>query len=122
MNFLILGAGAEELAWARALDVSGVDEHEKTDQGPRIVAAYPGFDALPQVRRVGDLDEALALVGVEAVLVGGTIAERGEHLRRVAAVGLPIICLHPPGDDAEAYYQVALSREETGSVVIPNLP
>ena len=47
---------------------------------------------------------------------------RGEWLRRVAAEGLPAICLHPPGDDSEAYYQVALSREETGAVLVPDRP
>jgi myo-inositol 2-dehydrogenase/D-chiro-inositol 1-dehydrogenase len=56
------------------------------------------------------------------VVVGGDIASRGESLRRVAAAGLPAICLHPPGADSEAYYQVALSREETGAIVIPDLP
>jgi myo-inositol 2-dehydrogenase/D-chiro-inositol 1-dehydrogenase len=74
------------------------------------------------VPRPGDFDAALALAEVEAVVVGGNLEVRGEWLRRVAAAGLPAICLHPPGDDAEAYYQVALSREETGAIVIPDLP
>jgi myo-inositol 2-dehydrogenase/D-chiro-inositol 1-dehydrogenase len=45
-----------------------------------------------------------------------------EALRRVAALGLPTISLHPPGPDSEAYYQVSLSREETGAVIVPDLP
>jgi myo-inositol 2-dehydrogenase/D-chiro-inositol 1-dehydrogenase len=53
--------------------------------------------------------------------VGGPIHARGEALRRAAAEGLAIICLHPPGDDSEAYYQVALSRDETGAVIVPDL-
>ncbi|HEX8202865.1 MAG TPA: hypothetical protein VF590_20480, partial [Isosphaeraceae bacterium] len=39
-----------------------------------------------------------------------------------AAEGLPALCLHPPGENADAYYQVALSRRETGAVVVPALP
>lgn len=113
MNFLILGDGAEEIAWAWAIDASGAH---------RLLAAYPGFDEFPDLARPGDLEDALAIAGVEAVVVGGRIEDRYETLRRVAAGGLPAICLHPPGDDAEAYYQVALSREETGAVVIPDLP
>jgi myo-inositol 2-dehydrogenase/D-chiro-inositol 1-dehydrogenase len=35
---------------------------------------------------------------------------------------LATICLHPPGPDSEAYYQVSLSREETGAVIVPDLP
>ena len=54
--------------------------------------------------------------------MGGDLEFRSEALRRAAAVGLPIICLHPPGADAEPYYQVALSREETGAVIVPDLP
>jgi predicted dehydrogenase len=56
------------------------------------------------------------------VIVGGPIELRGEYLRRAAAEGLAIICLHPPGPDSEAYYQVALSRAETGAVIVPDLP
>src|SRR5262249_48307763 len=105
MNFLILGDGAEELAWARAIARAG---------GHHRLAAYAGFAECPELAVARDLDDALALAGVEAVVVGGSLDARGESLRRVAAVGLPAVCLHPPGDDAEAYYQVALSRAETG--------
>jgi myo-inositol 2-dehydrogenase/D-chiro-inositol 1-dehydrogenase len=113
MNFLVLGDGPEELAWARAI---------AADPAHRLLAAYPGFAEFPDLKHPADFDDALAQAQLEAVVVGGTIASRGESLRRVAAVGLPAICLHPPGDDSEAYYQVALSREETGAVVIPDLP
>src|SRR5271168_234054 len=113
MNFLILGDGTEELAWARAI---------ARDPSQRLLAAFPGFDEFPHTARPADLDDALALAGVEAVVVGGGLESRGESLRRAAAAGLPAICLHPPGDDSEAYYQVALSRAETGAVVIPDLP
>jgi predicted dehydrogenase len=115
MNVLILGNGSEERAWAEWL-LAG-REH-------RLIAAYPGFvgSALADIPSARDLDDALARAGVDAAIVGGPIEERGENLRRAAAEGLAIICLHPPGADSEAYYQVALSRAETGAVIVPDLP
>jgi myo-inositol 2-dehydrogenase/D-chiro-inositol 1-dehydrogenase len=32
------------------------------------------------------------------------------------------IALHPPGENADPYYQVALSRQENGAIVVPDLP
>jgi myo-inositol 2-dehydrogenase/D-chiro-inositol 1-dehydrogenase len=113
MNFLILGDGPEELAWAQAL--AGHPEH-------RLWAACPGFKAFPDLPGGLDLDGALAIAGVEAAIVGGGPELRAEGLRRAAGAGLPVIVLHPPGPDADPYYNVALSRQETGAVVVPDLP
>jgi predicted dehydrogenase len=113
MNFLILGDGPDELAWAQAL--AHHPEH-------RLWAACPGLKAFPDLPGGPDLDAALATAGVEAVLVGGDSELRAEGLRRVAAVGLPTICLHPPGPSADPYYQVSLSRQETGAIIIPDMP
>ncbi len=113
MNILILGSGAEERSWAGRIGEDA--EH-------RLWAAFPGFEDWADVPRSIDLDDALATAGVEAVVVGGDAEFRAEALRRVAAAGLPAICLHPPGPDSEAYYQVALSRAETGAVLVPDLP
>src|SRR5262245_49957357 len=98
MNVLILGDGDEELAWAYWL----------LDQGEhRLDAAYPGFDdpVLSGIPRPRDLDDALARAGIDAAIVGGPIAARGESLRRAAAEGLAIVSIHPPGFDSEPYYQ-----------------
>src|SRR5262245_42385473 len=113
MNFLILGDGHDEHDWAWA--IHGHPEHH-------LRAAYPGFDDLGEILRPADLDDALVTSGVDAVLVGGDLSVRGEWLRRVAGGGVPAICLHPPGDDSEAYYLVAMSHAETGAVLIPDLP
>jgi predicted dehydrogenase len=113
MDFLILGAGPEEQAWAQVL--AGHDRH-------RLVAAYPGFKNFPDLPGSADLDEALAVAGIAAAIVGGGPELRAEGLRRAAALGWPVICLHPPGPNADPYYQVALSRRETGAVIVPDLP
>ena len=115
MNFLILGDGPEERAWSATL--AGRPEHT-------LLAAYPGLSGNledPTRPRPRDLDDALAMPGVEAVIVGGNPVFRAEALRRVAAEGLPAVCLHPPGPDSEAYYVVSMSRAETGSVLVPDL-
>lgn len=113
MNILVLGDGPEELAWAQAL--ADHSEH-------RLWAACPGFKAFPGLPGSLDLDDALATAGVEAVIAGGGPDLRAEGIRRAAAAGLPVLCLHPPGPNADPYYQVALSRQETGAVVMPDLP
>jgi myo-inositol 2-dehydrogenase/D-chiro-inositol 1-dehydrogenase len=115
MNVLILGDGEEELAWARWL--MGRPEH-------RLDAAYPGFSdaSIAGILVPRDLEDALARPALEAIIVGGPLESRGEWLRRAAAEGFAIIALHPPGPDSEAYYQVSLSREETGAAIVPDLP
>ncbi|MGP0063697.1 MAG: hypothetical protein ACLQGP_08890 [Isosphaeraceae bacterium] len=115
MNVLILGNGDEELDWARWL--LGRAEH-------RLDAAFPGFGepSMAGIPAPRDLEDALARVGLDVVIVGGPVEFRGEALRRAAAEGFAIICLHPPGTDSEPYYQVALSREETGATIVPDLP
>src|ERR1017187_6621650 len=108
MNVVILGNGDEELEWARWFLEQ--DDH-------RLDASFPGFTepGLEVVRRANDLDDLLARQGIDAAIVGGPIELRAEYLRRCAAEGLAIVCLHPPGADSEPYYQVALSRAETGA-------
>ena len=115
MNVVILGNGDEEIEWARWLLEQ--DDH-------RLGAAFPGFSepGLNLIPRANDLDDLLARPGIDVAIVGGPIEVRGESLRRCAAEGLAIVCLHPPGADSEPYYQVALSRAETGAVIIPDLP
>ena len=67
--------------------------------GVRLAAAYPGSpcEDLDGLLMANDLDEALAMAGIDLVIVGGPLEFRGEALRRAAAEGLAIICLHPPG-------------------------
>jgi myo-inositol 2-dehydrogenase/D-chiro-inositol 1-dehydrogenase len=115
MNVLIVGAGQEETAWG--LWLLAHPEY-------RLACLYPGLtgDDFRQISSARDVEEGLASPGLELVIVGGPLEVRGEALRRAAAEGLAIICLHPPGQDSEAYYQVALSRSETGAVVVPDLP
>lgn len=112
MNFLILGDGPEELAWAETVAES---------EGHTLRAVFPGFPGRFGPAPSRDLDDALATVGINAAVIGGDSEFRAEALRRVAAEGLPAICLHPPGPDSEAYYQVSMSRAETGAVIVPDL-
>jgi predicted dehydrogenase len=115
MNVVIVGNGDEEHDWAIWLL-----EHDEL----RVTAAVPGFSepGLDSIPRALDLDDLLARPGIDVAIVGGPIEQRGENLRRCAAEGLAVICLHPAGADSEPYYQVALSRAETGAVIVPDLP
>jgi myo-inositol 2-dehydrogenase/D-chiro-inositol 1-dehydrogenase len=113
MNWLIVGDMAEERDWCRWL----LDRPDHS-----ILAVLPGFEDLPQIPRCADTDALLATLGAEAILVGGNTELRAEALRRAASEGLPALCLHPPGPDADPYYQVALTPQETGAIVVPDLP
>lgn len=119
MNILILGGGDQERAWARWF---------RTRSPHRVVGLFPGFSDSSEDENAGDvppavdLDAALAIPGIDLVIVGGAPEFRMEALRRVAAIGAAAISLHPPGPDSEAYYQVSLSREETGAVIVPDAP
>ncbi|MDR3622547.1 MAG: Gfo/Idh/MocA family oxidoreductase [Paludisphaera borealis] len=115
MKILIIGDGDDERVWAEwAIEQDDLD----------VIAVQPGFagGSLFDGCAIADLDEALATPGLDAAIVGGPIEQRAEALRRAAAEGLATLCLHPPGLDSEAYYQVAMSRHETGAVVVPDLP
>ena len=113
MKFLIVGEGAEEFGWAVAV---------RDRAGATIAAACPGIKAMAGLPETDDLNAALATPGVEVAIIGGDPAFRAEALRRAAGEGLAIVALHPPGPDADPYYQVALSRAESGAVVVPDLP
>jgi myo-inositol 2-dehydrogenase/D-chiro-inositol 1-dehydrogenase len=112
MRFALLGAEPTERSWADLL--SSLPEHE-------IVAASPGWQDRPSIPIASDLDALLATPNLDAVIVGGPVAERAEALRRTAAEGLTIIVLHPPGAGPESYDQVALTPQETGARIIPDL-
>jgi myo-inositol 2-dehydrogenase/D-chiro-inositol 1-dehydrogenase len=115
MNVVILGNGDEEQQWAHWL-------LETADL--RLSASFPGFSesGLELVPRAADLDDLLARPAIEVAIVGGPIDRRGEYLRRCAAEGIAVICLHPAGADSEPYYQVALSHAETGAIIVPDIP
>jgi myo-inositol 2-dehydrogenase/D-chiro-inositol 1-dehydrogenase len=113
MNVLIVGDGPIEQRWARYLADA---------PGHRLIAAYPSLKAFPGLPGGRDLDDALSVADVEACVIGGDPELRAEALRRAAAAGLPSVVLMPPGSNADPFYQVALSRHETGAIVVPDLP
>jgi myo-inositol 2-dehydrogenase/D-chiro-inositol 1-dehydrogenase len=112
---LILGDGLREREWA-----SWFLARPEFHLAAVVPHSWAGSVATQLI--TDDLEEALAIAGIDLVVVGGSTPFRPEALRRAAAEGLAIICLHPPGEDSEPYYQVALSRMETGAVIVPDLP
>ena len=115
MNVLILGDGDEERAWA--LWLIARPEH-------RLDAAYPGF---PTLRWPGTgASRPRGRAGPPRARRGrrgwSDRSRRGESLRRAAAEGFAHHRPPPARPDSEAYYQVALSREETGAADRPDLP
>lgn len=85
----------------------------------QVLMTWPPMPNLPGTT---DLEAALATPGIDAALVGGPLADRGELLRRSAGQGWTCLCLHPPGPNTDPYYQVALSNHEFKAIVLPDLP
>jgi predicted dehydrogenase len=112
MNFLILGSGADERDWAELIS---------SDRDHRVVAAHPGLAGFERTPGARDIEEAFAVEGVDAAIVGGDSELRTEGLRRLAGIGVSAIVLHPPANNPDPYYQVSLSRQETGAVIVPDL-
>jgi myo-inositol 2-dehydrogenase/D-chiro-inositol 1-dehydrogenase len=111
MNLLVLGNDPVTVSFVRRLS-------ELTGEF-RILNTCPPLPGYPGTT---DLEAALATSDVEAALIGGSLEERGEWLRRAAGQGWVCLCQNPPGINTDPYYQVALSNHEFGSIVIPNLP
>ncbi len=116
MNVLILGDGDEELAWARW--ILGRPEH-------RLEAAYPGF-ADSSMAGIPDPSRPGGRPGPPRAGCRRSSAARSNPAANPSAVppprASPSSACTRPGPDSEAYYQVALSREETGAVIVPDLP
>ena len=105
---------------ARGTRLGRGDRRERRAPGRRGLSRASRLADVPPSR---DLDDALADGGRRG---GGRRRRRPSSAPRRSGGSPPRacrpICLHPPGPDSEAYYQVAMSREETGAVLVPDLP
>ncbi len=119
MRFALLGNHPDALEMACALVDSG--RHQLTAFTatiPDAIRQRGGADAKP----VADLEEVLADPAIEAVLVGGTLANRAQQLRRALQSERHVLCVHPPDDTPEIAYEAAMIQRDTGCVLLPLLP
>ncbi|MCI0642990.1 MAG: hypothetical protein L0Y72_10845 [Gemmataceae bacterium] len=121
MRWVLLGDHADGLDMARALADSG--RHElQIYSGPNVGMEYLARWGL-KPRRVGDLEEALADLHIDAVVVAGSPALRAGQLRRALQSELHVLCVHPADDTPDIGYEAAMIREDVRSVVLlPLLP
>lgn len=112
MRIAILGDGQEERLWVEALT---------RVPGAKLVLVCPRWADRPEVLGVEDVNSALAAPGIDWFILAGEESARAETLRRAAAEGVRVIVRHPPSDSVDAYYQVALTPQETGAVIVPDL-
>jgi myo-inositol 2-dehydrogenase/D-chiro-inositol 1-dehydrogenase len=110
MKIVILGDDPKTIGLTRRLVEDGIH---------MVQTSCP---PLPGVPGTTDLEEALAVREIDAAIVGGSLEDRGEILRRAAGQGWTCLCVHPPGPNTDPYYQVALSNHEFRAVVVPLLP
>jgi predicted dehydrogenase len=76
----------------------------------------------PDAKPVADLEEVLADPAIEAVLVGGSLDNRVQQLRRALQSERHVLCVHPPDDTPEIAYEAAMIQRDTGYVLLPLLP
>jgi predicted dehydrogenase len=119
MRFALLGNHPDALEMARALVESGRHRLVRyTAAVPDDVRSRWGPDAKP----VADLEELLADPAVEMVLVGGTLANRAQQIRRAVQSERHVLCVDPPDDAPEIAYEAGMIQNDTGYVLLPLLP
>ncbi len=119
MKLAILGTDADIL---QLVSAARGERHEIVwlgDVRPEDMAAVGSV--APGLIDQGDnwellLDRATA----DAVLVGRGMASdelRGEQVKRLVTVGMPLLIVHPAFQSVLAYYEIDMTRQESGSVV-----
>ena len=120
MRFGLLGDHADGLAMARALVASG--RHALAIYaGPAAALEVLARDGI-QAPRGADLEEALATVGLEAVIVASSPGRRAVHVRRALQSELHVLCVHPVDPSADFAYEAALLQSDVRRVLLPLLP
>ncbi len=119
MRFALLGNHPDALALACAL----------VDSGRHQLAAFTATVADdvrqrwgPDAKAITDLEEVLANPAIEAVVVGGTLANRPQQLRRALQSERHVLCVHPPDDTPEIAYEAGMIQLDTGYVLLSLLP
>jgi predicted dehydrogenase len=118
MRFALLGDHPDGLDMAGALVDSG--RHQ-------VIVCAAALDEvrlerLGQPKRVSDVEEVLADLAVEAVIVAGPPSVRPEQLRRALQSERHVFCVHPADYGPNAGYEAALLQGDTGFVLFPLLP
>jgi predicted dehydrogenase len=120
MRFALLGDHPDGLQLARAVAESG--RHELL----LYCGSAIGLEQLrhhgltPQV--VADIEEALADVRLDAVIVAGTLAERSLQLRRAVQSEHHVLCVHPSDASSHIACETSLIQADTNRVLLPILP
>src|SRR5437667_4256938 len=120
MRFALLGSHPDGLAMAWAVSQSG--RHELAGySGPATGADFLREHGIP-MKSVGDMEEVLADPAIEAVIVGGRLADRPAQLRRALQSERHVLCVHPPDETPDIAYEAAMIQGDTGKVLLPILP
>src|SRR5438876_3164239 len=120
MRFALFGDHPDGLDMARALAASG--RHELV-----VYTGEPeGAESLSRwglaVKRIGDVEEALADPSIEAVIVASRLVDRPAHLRRALQSERHVLCVHPADQTPDSAYEAALIQGDTRCVLLPLLP
>lgn len=120
MRFALLGADAEMLPLARAVHASRVHTlvwaAELGDYAEEIAAS------VPRLQVAEEWEALLTGKAADAVMVArGDDDRRADQLRKLIQAGVPLIVAHPVHDSMLVYYELDMIRQDSGSILIPNL-
>lgn len=119
MRFALLGTDPDGLAMASALVSSG--RHQLgacTSPIPDAIEDAWGTD----VRRVEDVEDALADPSLGMVIVAAPLSVRAALLRRAVQSERHVLCVWPPDRSPDVAYEAGMIQRETGSTLLPLLP
>lgn len=118
MHFAILGTDADIFALAAGARELGHKISWCGDVRPGDAAAIADLNAAAAVSDEWEL--LLDRASVDGVLVGRGVATaelRAEQLKRLAAEAMPLLVVHPIFDSVLPYYEIDMTRRETGAIV-----
>jgi predicted dehydrogenase len=118
MRFALLGDHPDGLDFAGAVVDSG--RHQLVSCSAALDEVTLGRLGRPPL--VSDAEEILADPGVEAVIVAGAPAVRGEQLRRALQSERHVLCVHPADEKPDLAYEAAMMQADTGYALVPLLP
>jgi hypothetical protein len=119
MKFAVLGTDSDILQLATAARAAGHGISWIGDVRSEDAAAI-GHITADGRDRASEWELLLGQGVVDGVLVGrgtASVDQRAEQLKRLAAEAVPILAVHPIFESVLPYYEIDMTRRETGAVI-----
>jgi predicted dehydrogenase len=117
MHLALLGADSQTLSLAKAATAAGHRLRWAYDAGE---LAGPLKSLAPQITFAQEWESLLLEGFAEAVIVArGDHEERADQLRKLAAVGVPMLVSHPVHSSVLLHFELEMLRRDVNGVILP---